>query len=169
MPPKKGGCVLAHSSKKIESIVVGRHGSKTREQCFSLTQAAKTWNRKWKWPSKPTPSERIHLLKVPKPPQIEPPTGDQVLKHMGFWGTFLIQTPTHSFKQADNHWKFFCMGLSLSYVKLGTCNNKIIGSSYLLKRQNRSQRLLYMSDYCSTLHKSTSYITNQGVQLQGNE
>lgn len=38
------------------------------------------------------PSSKVLLLKVPWSPQTIPPSGDQLLKHMGLSGTFHIQT-----------------------------------------------------------------------------
>lgn len=40
------------------------------------------------------PVARLHSLKVPSPLQTASPTGHQVVKRMGPWGTFLIQTTT---------------------------------------------------------------------------
>lgn len=52
-------------------------------------------------PSKPTlsdilPPASLHLLKVSQCLQTTPPAGNKVCKYVSLWGTFLIQTTTHS-------------------------------------------------------------------------
>lgn len=44
------------------------------------------------------PSSKVPLLKVPWSPQTTPPSGDQMLNHMGLSGTFHIQTVTTQIK-----------------------------------------------------------------------
>jgi hypothetical protein len=44
-------------------------------------------------PTKSLPPARFHYIKVPQSPQIVPAYGDQLLKYMGLWDIFLVQTP----------------------------------------------------------------------------
>jgi hypothetical protein len=65
-------------------IMAGRKQRERRGLGTSITSKAKPL-------SDPLPPARPHLLKLPTPPKIAPPTGDLVFKDMSLWGTFYIQ------------------------------------------------------------------------------
>lgn len=80
----------------IQSIMVVKTVSRSEAACLIASIGRKQRKQEVEIvykPSSPTysnplPPARLHLLKVPQPFKIMPPSGDQVFKHVILWGHF---------------------------------------------------------------------------------
>lgn len=90
-----------YGSRGFEYRTAGKawHGSRNtgRSHFSSIPKRGKPGYK----PSKPTPSDRLHLarlplLKGPKPSQRAPPSRDQVFRYVSIQGTFCIKATTVS-------------------------------------------------------------------------